>query len=104
MKAFLNLGCNGRKQAGLTICSGITDRLLDLRRIDNNENLIDYLDRHIRLFDAPAVDVNKVVSTIQHLTQNGAFFKQKEAAIAEFIAVHRRCGVFLYVDPVDPDI
>lgn len=104
MKAFINIGCHGRKNAGLTICPGITERLFDLRLIVDKRPVLDYLASHIKLFDQVAVDHNKINNTVQFFVAQKCVSRQRELAIQEFLAVHRKCNIYMYVDPLDDDI
>lgn len=105
MKAFIRIGCHGRKSTGITICPGFSTEIIDLRRLPSNrEDILDYLEKHIKLFDNHTADINKIGSVVSFLTQEGIVIKHREAAIHELIAMHKKCGLYIYVDPLDENI
>ena len=107
MKAFVNIGCHGRKFAGLTICAGVRDRLADLRRLPpppKDDLVLDYLEKHVKLFDQHAVDLNQIGSVISFLGDQGILIKHQVNAAYEFVTFHKKCGLYLYVDPLDEEL
>lgn len=105
MKAFLNLGCHGHKMCGITMCPGVNNRIADLRRIKaDQDHIIDYLDKHCRIFDQRASDLNKINNIVNYLAREGIIIKQAEETIYDFFAMHRKCGFYLYVDPMDDEL
>ena len=105
MKAFLNLGCNGLKKTGLTLCPGTNNRIADLRRIKSgSEHIIEYLDKHCKIFDEHAYTLNKINSIVGMLAKEGIILPPTEKTIHDLFAMHKACGLFLYIDPLDDDI
>lgn len=105
MKAFINVGCNGQMLKGITLCGGTENQIADLRRLSvGKEATLEYLEKHIKLFDAPAVDVNKITGVVGHLAGEGIIIPQKEKAIYKYITLHRACGLYMYVDPISPTV
>lgn len=105
MKAFLNLACHGHKHCGLTMCEGIDNRIADLRRVSGSkEFIIDFLDKHCNLFDQRASDLNKINNIVNMLAREGVIVGQVEKTIYDFFAMHRKCGFYLYVDPISEEV
>ena len=106
MKAFINLGCHGHKLCGVTMCPGVNNRIADLRRLkaDQQDYVIDYLDQHCSLFDQRASDLNKINNIINFLAREGVIIKQVEETVYDFFAMHRKCGFFMYIDPMDEEV
>jgi len=105
MKAFINIGCNGRMSKGITICGGTENRVADLRRLTGDmDHVIEYLEKHAKLFDSIAVDLNKINSIISFLTREGVIISQKEQALSEYMTWHKKCGLYMYVDPISPEV
>jgi hypothetical protein len=103
MKACIILGCHGRKLYGLTMCDGTSNIILDLQKVpDDKEDIYSYLDNHCKLFDRIATDQNKINNVINFLSQSGYLTKHMKDALYDYIAMHRRCGLFMYVEPI-PD-
>ena len=107
MKAFVNLGCNGRKQHGLTMCVGTNNRIADLRRLKRTpegDKIIEYFEKHYKLFDSHTSDLNKVGNVINLLEGEGIIIPQHVKTIYDYIAMHKKCGLYLYIDPLDPEL
>lgn len=103
MKACLVLGCHGRKLYTLTMCEGTSNIILDLRKVsEENEVVYTYLDNHCKLFDRIATDQNKINNVINFLAGQGLIPKHKVDALYDYIAMHRRCGLYMYIEPI-PD-
>jgi len=101
MKALLVLGCHGRKLYGLTMCSGASNPVLDLRKIsEKHEDIYNYLDAHCKLFDRIITDLNKIGNVISFLNQNGALQKHTCDAMWDYIAMHKKCGLYMYIEPI----
>lgn len=101
MNAQLVLGCHGRKLYGLTICEGTSNPILDLRKIpETNEIVFNYLDNHCKLFDRIATDQNKISNVINFLSQQGYLHKHIVDALYDYIAIHRKCGLYMYIEPI----
>lgn len=101
MKAALVLGCHGRKLYGLTMCDGTSNIVLDLRKVpEDKEDIYDYLDKHCKLFDKIATDQNKIGSVISFLSQHNFLSKHMTEAMYDYIAMHRKCGLYMYIEPI----
>jgi hypothetical protein len=101
MKACVVLGCHGRKLYGLTMCDGSANNILDLRKVlDDREEVYAYLDKHCKLFDKIATDQNKIGNVISFLSQQKCLNKHMTDAIYDYIAMHRRCGLYMYIEPI----
>ena len=87
------------------MCSGTNNRLADLRRIKaGQDHIIDYLDQHCKLFDERTSDLNKINNIVNLLVREGIIIKQVEETIYDLFAMHRKCGFYLYVDPLDDNL
>lgn len=105
MKAYINLACHGRKLTGLTMCAGTNSRIADLHRVrQDQEHIFEYLDKHCQLFDQRAVDINKIGNIVNFLAKEGIIIRQVEESIYEYITAHKKCGMYMFVDPLDDDI
>lgn len=103
MKANIILGCHGRKLYGLTMCEGSSNIIIDLRKIsDDKEDVYNYLDKHSKLFDRIATDQNKISNVINYLSEQGFITNHYKESLYDYIAMHRRCGLFMYIEPI-PD-
>lgn len=101
MKATLVLGCHGRKLYGLSMCEGTSNVILDLRKIpDHHEEVYDYLDSHCKLFDRIATDLNKIGNVITYLSKQNVIPKHQSEAIWDYIAMHKKCGLYMYIEPI----
>lgn len=101
MKARIVLGCHGRKIYGLTLCEGVSNYILDLRKVpDDMEEIYGYLDNHCKLFDKIATDQNKIGNVISFLVSKNILPKHGQEAILDFIAMHRKCGLFMFIEPI----
>lgn len=104
MKAFLNLACHGHKICGMTMCPGISNRVADLRRVGpEKEFVIDYLNNHGKIFDQRATELNKINNMLGLLAREGIIVGPIEKTIHDFYAMHRKCGFYLYIDPINTD-
>ena len=100
MDAAVILGCHGHKIYGLTMCEGTQNIIVDLRNIsDSYEEVYGYLDAHCKLFDRIITDLNKIGNTISWLQQKGAIPKHTVEAIWDYIAMHKKCGMYMYIQP-----
>jgi hypothetical protein len=103
MKAFLNLSCHGHKMCGLTMCPGVSNRIADLRRIGEKEFIVDYLDTHCKIFDQRATDANKINNIVNYLAREGVVIAQVEKTVMDFFAMHRKCGFYMWIDPIQDE-
>jgi hypothetical protein len=87
------------------MCPGTNNRVADLRRLKSDQDhVIDYLDQHCKLFDQRAGDLNKISNIVNLLGREGVIIKPVEETIYDFIAMHRKCGFYMYVDPMDEEV
>lgn len=101
MKAVLVLGCHGRKLYGLSMCEGTSNGICDLRKIpDNHEEIYSYLDNHCKLFDRIITDLNKIGNVISFLSTHGVLSHHKTEALWDYIAMHKKCGLYMYIEPI----
>lgn len=107
MKAVvLILGCWGRELDGLTICSGVSNRLLNIAPpTEKNKKIADILDGTYGLFDKPLYNnIHTALFSIQDKVSelNNPVFKPKYyKAIEEFCLHHRKCGLYLKLEIID---
>lgn len=87
------------------MCPGVNNRIADLRRIKADQDyVVEYLDKHCRLFDQRALELNKINNVVNYLSREGIVIKQTEETIYDFFAMHRKCGLYLYIDPMDEEL
>ena len=87
------------------MCPGTNNRIADLRRLRTDQNhVIEYLDKHCKLFDQRAADLNKISNIIGLLAREGIILKQVEETVYDLFAMHRKCGFYLYIDPMDKEL
>lgn len=87
------------------MCAGTHNRVADLRRLKSDQGyVIDYLEKHCELFDQPATSLNKIGNIISYLAKEGIIIKPTEEALYDLFAMHKRCGFYMYVDPLDEEI
>jgi len=87
------------------MCPGTNNRIADLRRIrSGHDHIIDYLDQHCKLFDQRSADLNKINNIVNMLAREGIILKQVEDTIYDLFAMHRKCGLYLYIDPLDDNL
>jgi hypothetical protein len=90
---------------GVTMCSGTENRVVDLRRLTGDKDyVVDYLEKHAKLFDSYAVDINQINSIITFLSKEGLIIPQKEKALRDYLTWHKMCGLYMYVDPISPTV
>lgn len=96
------LGCHGRMQYSYTMCSGTLNIVLDFSDIpEDKEVIFEYLDGHCKLFDKVTNDANKIGNVIQYLSRQSVLKPHVEQNIYEYIAMHKKCGFYMYIEPVD---
>jgi len=102
MKASVNLACHGHKLCGITMCPGVCNRIADLRKVNaDKEFVIDYLNNHCKIFDRRAAELNKINNIVNLLAREGLIIPQVEETIYDFFAMHKKCGFYMYIDPLD---
>lgn len=102
MNAQIVLGCNGYRRFGISMCRGTTNAIADLRKLgSDSEEILSYLDGHCKLFDRVNEDLNQINNIIQFLTRHEALSKHLEPVLQDYIAFHRGCGLYMFVDPIE---
>ena len=100
MKVCLYVGCWGLEHAGITLCPGCENEVMDLSdQTERNIAIADYLDSNYGLIDRPLYNnVHTAVFNIQEkFSKKGSpiFTKDRFAALERFCVMHVRCGLFL---------
>lgn len=98
MNAYLIIGCHGRKVYGFTMCESVSNILLDLKSVpDSREDIYSILDKHYKIFDVILTDQNKIGNLISFLHSNKIIPNHIQQTLYDFIALHRKCGLFVYI-------
>lgn len=101
MDAHIVLGCHGQRRFGLSMCRGTTNEIVDLRKLGTDyEEIINHLDKHYKLFDKVIEDLNQVGNLISFLGQFKIVPEHILKFLHTYIATHRGCGVYIYVEPI----
>lgn len=97
MKEFnLILGCRGRKNKHVVLCSGTSFVLFKSQYHDKSDSfLYDYLFKIYDLNLRPITDPNGVVNIIQFLSA-GYLEEDDVMSIHEWLNLHKKCGTFIY--------
>lgn len=102
MKAQLVLGCHGARRYGFSLCRGVANPILDLRKLGSSEEeVVAYLDNHCKLFDSVAEDRNMVNAIINFVDQRKLIAKHTLDVIYEFSAQHKNCGMYCFIEPAE---
>ena len=97
-KICLVLGCHKNVDGEFTYCYGVSNPILDLSMLDDNQIdlVIDFLNESCNIVDSPIVDNNKVVNVISYLYKTyNAFDKDTLYKVQFFIKMHKPCGLKL---------
>lgn len=100
MKAVLVLGCEGRTEHGFHFCRGVENVVLDLEPIRAREDfkqLIEYLDRVPKIFDAPCCKSSIITNAIYKIYDMGFINQELYDKIGFFYKQHLYCGMVLRV-------
>ena len=98
MKANIILKCDGRQDDGFYFCSGATNIILDLEKVEASENyinLIKYLDGVIKIFDGPCSRLGVISNALYKIYEMGYMTDKVHKYIAHFYEMHQRCGITL---------
>jgi len=100
MNIVLYLGCWGRKDEGLVLCSGISNPILDITdATEMNAEIVNYLDKNLQMFDRPLYNnVHTAVFNIQSkfsMAGNPVFKDKYFKLLEQFCIQHKSCGLFL---------
>jgi hypothetical protein len=102
MKAVLTLGCDGRTDDNFCFCSGVTNVVLDLEKVNASANFIDlikYLDRVTNIFEDPCFETNVIINALYKIHDLGYIDEKKYKFIFHFYEMHKRCGLILKCVP-----
>ena len=101
MDAFIVLGCHGSRRYGLSMCHGITNPIADLRKLgDESDYILEYLEKHYKIFDKVVENLNEISNIFHFLVKHGIITKHLEGTIYDYIAMHKGCGLYMFVDPI----
>jgi len=100
MKAQLILGCHGHRRYGFSMCKGTKNSILELDKLgSDSEEILEYFDRHCKLFEKVVAEPNAVNNTIQYIIKMELVPVHMRKILYEFVAMHKACGLYLYVEP-----
>lgn len=92
------MGCKGREEYGIELCAGTSCELLDLRRVPKDDlDFHFYVGKMMQLYTKPATDHNRVMNIINYLRKTEYLDKAVNDVLGEYIALHKKCGIYLYV-------
>lgn len=100
MNAELILGCHGARRFGFNICRGVSNTILDLRKIKDREAVIEHLDNHYKLFEAIIEDRNQVYNLINYIETEKLVPKHTADLLYEFLAMHKGCGHYALIETI----
>jgi len=104
MRAFLILACDGRECDNFKFCSGVKNIILDLEKVfpqDKYIYLIKYLDSVVKIFDSKCFITGVITNALYKFYEIGVIDDSVYKNISDFIKIHARCGLILYVQPKD---
>lgn len=100
MDVWIIIGCHGFRRYGFSMCRGTANQLADLSKLgQENEAILDYLDRHCKLFDRVVDDVNIINNIINYLNKYGILQDHIVKTMHEYISMHKYCGLYMFVEP-----
>ena len=102
MKACIILKCDGRQDNGFVFCSGVSNVVLDLEKIQNTANYLDlikYLDKVPKIFDKPCFKHHIIANAIYKIYEMGYISDEIYKYIAHFYQMHGHCGLILLCVP-----
>lgn len=98
MSTHLILGCHGWKNFGFTMCRGTQNEILNLDQLgDQTELVLEYLDKHCKLYDSVSNDHNKVLNAVHFVLKFQFIPEHMKKQIYEYIAMHKHCGCYLFI-------
>lgn len=84
------------------MCRGTTNTIADLRKLgQDTEDIMSYLDDHCKVFDKVIEDRNEINNIVQFLARYDVIPKHLNEVLKDYMALHRGCGLYMFVDPVD---
>ena len=102
MKAIILLSCEGRIDNGFRFCSGVENIILDMEAIRTTENyinLVEYLDKIPKVFEAPCCKTNVISNAIYKIWEMSYMDDELYKRVADFYKFHHRCGLILTAKP-----
>jgi len=101
MDAQLVLGCHGARRYGFSLCRGVSNVVVDLRKLGNQEQeALDYFDGHCKLFDTVQEDRNLVLSVLNYIEQKELAPKHIRDMMYEFVKLHQQCGLYCFIETI----
>lgn len=98
--AYLVLGCYGRIDDGLVLCSSTENRILKLDdTLDQFDQIVEYFE-NLRLFDRPIMDQNALRHLIHNLQKKyfqnikPIWSQSKFTSMEKYLHMHGQCGVY----------
>ena len=94
----LILGCHGKETDQVQLCGTTSFELLGVDAIPPADiEFHNFIFKIMRLDKFPATEHNKVVSTIRFLSQTGYLGDRRAESLIEWLNLHKRCGIYLYM-------
>lgn len=101
MRALMVLGCEGNKIDEFCFCNKTSSVILDLEKIENNENYlkaIEYLDA-MGMFEGLCNKSTKISNIIYKLYSMNLISEELYKKISYYYNMHIRCGLVLFLQP-----
>lgn len=93
------LGCHGQRRYGFSMCKGTKNVLLDLSTLgDKQEEVMEYLDSHCKLFEQVLTDHNGVNNAIYYIIKQGLVPEHMKTLLYSYINMHKDCGLYMYIE------
>lgn len=100
MKAIIILGCEGYQENGFHFCNKVENVVLDLETTENTDNyydLIQYLDRVVKVFEEPCNKSHIISNAMYKFFEFGYIDEKKHYHLAYFYDMHKRCGLIMSI-------
>lgn len=83
------------------MCAGTSSIIysVDLSLVESDDEFVEYIYRLMRVHQKPAVDHNQVLNIIKFLINNSYLEKELANSITEYITIHKKCGLYIYLEP-----
>ncbi len=98
MKTIIILGCEGREDNNFKFCNGVENILIDLEETmfdDSYDALLEYMDKVVKIFDAPCCKSNIVSNALYKMYELSFFDDVRYKYISHFYRMHERCGLIM---------